>query len=106
VYERDTLKKRTKLEITWLFGVPGQKQMELADKYLKSYDMMTKVVNYHSDLTGDNNILYDNLHNNEKYLDLLQIFTDNHVELKVKYTYYNFLPENLCVISHVHPGDW
>jgi hypothetical protein len=26
------------------------------------------------------------------------MFTDNHMELKVKYGYYNFLPEKLIVI--------
>jgi hypothetical protein len=106
VYERDRLKKRTKLEVTWLFYAQGQGQMEWAEKYLKSYDTMTKAANYYLGLTGDKNIIYDNLHTNEKYWDLLQMFTDNHLELKVKYGYYNFLPEKQCVISRVHPWDW
>jgi hypothetical protein len=80
--------------------------MALADKYLKSYDTMTKVGNYYLGLTCDKNIVYDNLHTNENYSNLLQMFTDNHLELKIKYGYYNFLPEKLCMISRVHPRDW
>jgi hypothetical protein len=34
--------------------------------------------------------VYDLLHPKEKYSDLLQMFTDNHLELKMKYGYYNF----------------
>jgi hypothetical protein len=73
---------------------------------MNSYDMMTEVVNYYLILTGDKIIVYNNLHTNEKYSDRLQIFTDNHLELKVKYGYYNFLFEKLWVISHVHSWEW
>jgi hypothetical protein len=62
--------------------------MEWADKYIDSYDTMTKAANYYLNLSGDKNIVYDNLHTNEKN------------------SYYNFLPEKLCVISRVHPQDW
>jgi hypothetical protein len=34
------------------------------------------------------------------------MFRDNHLQLKVKNGYYNFLPEKVCVISCVYPGDW
>jgi hypothetical protein len=34
------------------------------------------------------------------------MFTDNHMELNVKYGYYNFLPEKLIIICHVHPREW
>jgi hypothetical protein len=102
VYELDRLKKRPLPEVVWLFGGEGNGQIELADKYLNSYDMMTKVANYYLCLSGDKNIMYNHLHTNEKYSDLLQMFTDNHLELKVKYTYYN---EKLCVISGGHSRD-
>jgi hypothetical protein len=79
--------------------------MEFADKYLSLYDTMTKVANYYLELTKDKNIICDNLHANEKYSDLLQMFTDNHLELKVKYGFYNFLREKMCVISSVYPRE-
>jgi hypothetical protein len=41
--------------------------MEWADKYLKSYDRMTKVANYYPSVGGDKNIVHDNLHRNGKY---------------------------------------
>jgi hypothetical protein len=59
--------------------------MEWADKYFNSYDTMTRVENYYLGLTGDKNIIYDDLHTNEEYLHLLQKFTDNHLKVKVKY---------------------
>jgi hypothetical protein len=90
VYKRDKLKKRTKLENTLLFRTPGQGQMEWVDKYLNSYNTMHKVGNYPK----------------EKYSHLLQMFTDNHLELKVKYRYYNFLPEKLYIIFRVHPREF
>jgi hypothetical protein len=37
---------------------------------------MTKVANYYLGLTGDKNIVYDNLHTKEKYSDVLQMFRD------------------------------
>jgi hypothetical protein len=80
--------------------------MGLADKYLNSYDTMRKVASYYLGLTGDKNIVYDNLQTNEKYSNLLQMFTDINLELKVKYWYYNFLPKKLCAISLVYPRDW
>jgi hypothetical protein len=80
--------------------------MEWIDKFLNIYNTMTKDANYYLGLACDKNIVYDNLHTNEKYSDLLQKLTDNHLELKVKYGYYNFLPEKLCVTSRVHPRDW
>jgi hypothetical protein len=49
--------------------------------------------------------VYHPLLPNEKYSNLLQMFTDNHLDLKAKYGYYNFLPEKLIIISHVHPGE-
>jgi hypothetical protein len=66
---------------------------------------MTKVAIYLQGFTGDKNIEYVNLHINEKYLDLLQMFTDNNLEFKVKYEYYNFLPKTQGVISHVLPRE-
>jgi hypothetical protein len=80
-------------------------EIEWVDKYIDLYDTMHKLGNYYLDLTGDKNIVYDSLHPKEKYSYLIQMFTDNHMEIKVKYGYYNFLPENLCVISHVHPRE-
>jgi hypothetical protein len=105
VYEWDRLKKRIKLEISWLFGAPGHGQMEWADNYLNTYYTMTKVINYYVGLSGNKNLIYINLHTNEKYSDLLQIFTDNVLELKVMYGFYNFMPEKLCAIFRVHPQD-
>jgi GTP cyclohydrolase III len=57
------------------------------DKYIDSYDDMYKYGNQYLGLTGDENILYNPLLTNEKYSDLIQMFTDNRVELKVKYGY-------------------
>jgi hypothetical protein len=88
----------------------GSSVLQVKDRWnyqtnLISYDMMTKVANYYLGLTRDKNIIYDNFHTNEKYSDILQIFTDNHVQLKVKYNFYNFLLEKLCAISRVHPQE-
>jgi hypothetical protein len=51
------------------------------------------------------NLVYDPLEK-EKYSDLLQMFTDNHMELKVKYGYFNFLPEKLIIICDDHRREW
>jgi hypothetical protein len=67
---------------------------------------MAKVANYYLGLTGDKNIMYNHLHTNEKYSVLLQMFTDSHLELKVKYEDYNFFPEKLRVILCVHCRNW
>jgi hypothetical protein len=67
---------------------------------------MHKVGNYYLGFSGDKNIVYNPLLTNEKYSDLIQMFTDNRMELKVKYCYYNFLPEKLIIICHVHPQEW
>jgi hypothetical protein len=99
VHDGDRLKKRTKPEVIWFFSTPGHGQMEWADKCLKIYNTMIKVTNYYLRLTGDKIIVYNNLHTNEMYLDLFQMFTDNHLQLKEKYVFYNFFPEKLCVIS-------
>jgi hypothetical protein len=87
VYERDRFKKRSQQEITWLFGPSGTGQIEWAEEYLKSYDTMHKVCNYYLGLTADKSIVYYPLHLKEKYSDLVQMFADNHLELKVKYGY-------------------
>jgi hypothetical protein len=99
LYVRGTLKKRTKSEVTWLFTAPGHGQMEWVDKYLNSYNTITKIANYCLGFTGDKNIVYDNFHTNEKYSDLLQMFTDNDLKLMVKYRYCNFFPEELIGLS-------
>jgi hypothetical protein len=106
VYERDRLKKRPLPEVTWIYGPTGMGEIEWADKYLGLYDTFYKVGNYYLDPTDYNkNLVYEGLEN-EKYSDLLQIFTDNHMELKVKYGYYNFLPEKLIIIWRDHPREW
>jgi hypothetical protein len=91
VYERDRLKKRPQLEITWIFGPLGLGEIEWVDKYINSYYNMHKVGNYYLGLTGDKNIVYNPPYPKEKYSDLLQILTDNNLELKVKYGYYIYI---------------
>jgi hypothetical protein len=93
--------ERTVYEVTWIFGGTEEEQIELVDKYIDWYDKMRKIGNHFLGLTGDKNIAYC-LHPKEKYSDIFQMFTDNHLELKVKYGYYNLLPEKLCVIFLVH----
>jgi hypothetical protein len=105
VYERDRLKKRPVLDITWIYGPSDLGEIELADEYLKSYHIFYKVGNYYQGLNENNSLVFDPLEK-EKYSDLLQMFTDNHVELKVKYGYYNFLPEKLIFIYGDHPREW
>jgi hypothetical protein len=78
VYEQDRFKKRTKPEVTWFFGAPGHGQIEWADRYLNSCEIITKVANYYLSFIGDKNIIYDKFHTNEKYFHLLQMFIDNH----------------------------
>jgi hypothetical protein len=87
------------VEVTWIFGHSGVAEIEWVDKYIDSYDIIHKVENYYLGLTGDKNIVYDFLPNNEKYSDILQMFTKIHLELKVKYGFYNFLLEKLIIIS-------
>jgi hypothetical protein len=95
VYEQDRLKKRPLLEITWIYG-----------PYLGSYNTFDKVGNYYlGPIEYNKNLVYDGL-DKEKYSDLLQMFTDNHMELKIKYEYYNFLPEKLVIICRDHPREW
>jgi hypothetical protein len=76
LYERDRLKKRAVPEVTWIFGPSNAGEIEWVDKYIDLYDMMYKFGNYY------------------------------HIELKVKYRYYNFLPEKLIIISRVNPQEW
>jgi hypothetical protein len=81
-------------------------EMEWADKYLGSYNTFYKVGNYYLGAIDNNkNLVYYHLQK-EKYSDLFQMFTDNHMEVKVKYGYYNFLPEKLVIICHDHPREW
>jgi hypothetical protein len=105
VYKRDRFKKRPMPEVTWIFGPSGVGKIEWIDKYLNSFDIMYKVGNYYLVLTSDKNIVYYSLHPKEKYSDLLQIFTDHHLEVKVNYGYYKFLPEKLTVISGIHSRE-
>jgi hypothetical protein len=91
VYEQDRLKKRTKPEVTWFFYAQAHGQIEWADRYLNSYEIITKVTNYYLSFIGDKNIIYDKFHTNEKYFHLLQMFIDNH-----------HLPENPCEISRIY----
>jgi hypothetical protein len=80
-------------------------EIECAEKYLGSYDTLEKVGNYYlGPIQYNKNLVYHL--NKEKYLDLLQMFTDNHMELKIKYGYYNFLPEKLVIISRDNPHEW
>jgi hypothetical protein len=95
VYERDRLKKRPMPEVNWIFGPSNPGEIEWVDKYIHLYDTMDNFCNYYLGLTGDKNIVYNPLLPNEKYSDPIQMFTDNYMELKVKYGYYNFLPESL-----------
>jgi hypothetical protein len=106
VYERDRFKKRPVPEVTWIFGRSDAGEIEWVDNYIDSYDDMHKYGNYYLGLTADKNVVYDPLLPNEKYSDLIQMFTDNHMELKVKYGYYNFLPEKLIIICRVNPQEW
>jgi hypothetical protein len=72
-------------EVTWIYGPYGMGEIEWADKYLGSYDYFYKVGNYYLGLKEYNkNLVYYPLEN-EKYSELLQMFTHNHMELKVKY---------------------
>jgi arylsulfatase A-like enzyme len=85
VYERDRLKKRPVREVTWIYSPYGMGEIEWADKYLGSYDTFRKVGNYYLGITEYNkNLIYNPLQN-EKYSDVLQMFTDNDMELKIKY---------------------
>jgi hypothetical protein len=63
---------------------------------------MRKLGNFYLGLTGDKNVVYDPLLPNEKYSDLIQMLTDNLMDLKVKYGYYNFFPEKLYEIPRVY----
>jgi hypothetical protein len=93
-------------EVIWIYSPLNKGEIQWVDNYIDSYDEMHNVGNYYLDLTGDKNIVYNPLLANEKFSDLIQMFTNNHMELKVKYVYYNFLPEMLIVISHVHPREF
>jgi hypothetical protein len=106
VYERDRLKKRLVLEVSWICGPLNKGEIQWVDNNIDSYEEIYKVGNFFLDLTGDKNVVYNPLLTNEKYSDLIQMCTDNHMELKVKYGYYNFFPEKLIIISHVHPREW
>jgi muramidase (phage lysozyme) len=78
----------------------------MADKYLRTYNYFYKVGNYYLGLKEYNkNLAYYPLEN-EKYSDLLQMCTDNHMELKIKNGYYNLLPEKLVSICSDHPHEW
>jgi hypothetical protein len=106
VYKRDRLKKRPVPEVTWIYGPDGMGEIEWADEYLSSYDVFDKVGNYYLGPTEYNKNLIHNPLQNEKYSDLLQMCTDNHMELKVKYEYNNFLPEKLVIICRELPREW
>jgi hypothetical protein len=105
VCERDRLKKRPVREVTGIYRPYCIEEMEWADKYLGTYDTFDKDGNYYLGLKEYNNNLVYYLEN-EKYSDLLQMFTDNHMELKVKYGFYNFLPEMLVIICRGNRQEW
>jgi hypothetical protein len=71
VYERDRLKKRPLLEVTWIYGPSGMGEMEWADENIGSYDYFYKVGNYYLGPTDNNKNLVYNPLENEKYSDLL-----------------------------------
>jgi hypothetical protein len=61
VYERDRLKKRPVLEITWIYGPTGMGEIEWVDKNIDSYDVFNKVGNYYlgpTDTGNNKNLLY------------------------------------------------
>jgi hypothetical protein len=93
-------------EVIWIYAPLNKGEIQWVDSYIDFYDEMHKVGNYYLGLTGDKNIVYNPLLTNEKYSDLNQMFTDNHMELKVNYGYYNFLPEKLIIICHMHLREW
>jgi hypothetical protein len=83
-------------------------EIEWVDKNIDWFDVFNKVGNYYlgpTDIGNNKNFVYYPLEN-EKHSDLLQMFTDNHMELKVKYGYYHFLPEKLIIISNDYPQEW
>jgi hypothetical protein len=52
--------------------------------YPQFYDIMSKPGKYYLSVTNYKNIVYDNMYSYKKYLDLLQMFTNNHLQLKMK----------------------
>jgi hypothetical protein len=83
VYERDRLKKRPVPEVIWIYGPLNKGEIQWVDNYIDSYDEMHKVGNYYLGLTGDKNVVYNPLLTNEKYSDLIQMCTDNHMEVRI-----------------------
>jgi hypothetical protein len=106
VNQRDRLKKRPVPEVTWIYDPSGVGEIKLVDKFIDSHDIMHKVSNYYLGLTGDKNIVHEPLCPKEKYSDILQMFTDKRLQLNIKYGYYNFFPEKLINICHVHPREF
>jgi hypothetical protein len=93
-------------EVTWIYGPYGMGEIEWADKYLGLYDTLEKVGNYYLNPTKYKKNLVYNCLDKEKYSDILQMCTNNHMELKIKYRYYNLLPEKLVIICRYDPHEW
>jgi hypothetical protein len=57
-------------------------------------------------LRGHKNIIYENVTNTERLEDLIKMFSDNHLVVKILYGYYNFLLFVIYVTCSFDPKEF
>jgi putative component of membrane protein insertase Oxa1/YidC/SpoIIIJ protein YidD len=104
--EHDRHKEREIPEVAWIYGLPGSGKTEFAQGSLKTYDIMTKKDFVYTGLRGHKNIIYENVTNNERLEDLIKMFSDDHLIIKIPHYYYNFLPSIIYVTCQYDPKEF
>jgi hypothetical protein len=57
-------------------------------------------------LRGHKNIIYENVTNNERLEDLMKMFSDDHLVVKIPCNNYNFLPSIIYVTCQFDPKEF
>jgi hypothetical protein len=84
----------------------GSGKTEFVQDCLKTYDIMTKKDFVYTGLRGHKNIIYENVTNHERLEDLMKMFSDDHLVVKIPYGHYNFLPSKIYVTCQYDPKEF
>jgi hypothetical protein len=73
---------------------------------LKTYDIKRKKYFVYTGLHGHKNIIYENVTTTERLEDLMKMFSDDHLVVKIPYCHYNFLPSIIYVTCQYDPKEF
>jgi hypothetical protein len=93
VFERHCHKERVNPKVIWIFGPSRSGYTEFAKKNLESLDLMIKGMFVYSRLHSRKKNIYNNITNSDRLENLVKMFSDNSLEIKIPYGYFSFLPE-------------